>query len=49
MFSCPNLESSGPECQRALGVHVLVQSMYFIGEGTVAKEVTREPSPRSNG
>lgn len=49
MFSSSNLESSGPEYQRALGVHMLVQSMHFIDDDTGAKEVARELSPRSDG
>lgn len=47
MFSCPNLESSHPEYQRALRVQVLFQSVYFTGEGTEAREVAREPSLKS--
>lgn len=49
MFSSSNLESSSPEYHRALGVHMLVQSMHFIDDDTGAKEIARELSPRSDG
>lgn len=42
MFSCPNLESSDPEYQRALGVHSFVRGMHSIDEDTEARGITRE-------